>query len=122
MQLAIRLERGKYIVCDVDTHMDKSPKYDREEQALRYIKYLTDFRKDFRLLEVERLYGETAMPEAPVLEFEPEIIAQDVFTEEVVPEPRPVKDGVYLCSKCNKLHRETSKLGGRHKKYKGGDK
>ena len=36
---------------------------------------------------------------------------------DVTEKPREPKLGEYLCSKCNGIHRETSKLGKRHLKY-----
>ena len=38
--------------------------------------------------------------------------------EEDEDEDRELLDGEYRCSKCGKIHRETSKLGKRHLKYK----
>ena len=46
----------------------------------------------------------------------PEPVTEPVVTvaTEKSREPKP---GEYLCSKCNGIHRETSKLGKRHLKY-----
>lgn len=53
--------------------------------------------------------------EQPV-EVEPEQVIQPV--SDTPEKPREPKSGEYLCSKCHSIHRESSKLGQKHLKYK----
>ncbi len=45
---------------------------------------------------------------------------EEVKTSDISKKPRELKSNEYLCTKCNKPHRETSKLGARHLKHKEG--
>jgi len=48
---------------------------------------------------------------------EPVIEEQGPITD-TPDQPRELKPDEYSCSKCNSIHRETSKLGQKHLKYK----
>lgn len=56
----------------------------------------------------------------PVAEDEPKPIpdAPQSATEPSKEEAKAIPQGFYSCSKCQAVHRETSKLGKRHLKYK----
>ncbi len=102
MNLSIRRMNDKYIVFDKSTNQDKSIKYDDEVHALRFIKTFTKFPGDYRLLQVEKTYEQSAVA---VAEPEPEVAT--------VPwEP------YYQCSECGKTHLKTSNIGRDHLKYR----
>ena len=58
--MAINKVMGKFVVVNAEDNTIKSPKYDDEAHALRYIKFLTNFKKDWRELKVKRLYQDEA--------------------------------------------------------------
>jgi hypothetical protein len=66
MNLGIRIVEKKFVVYDIDTNRNQSPKYQDEVHALRYIKLITRFKQDWRLLKVHRDYkAGDVIPESP---------------------------------------------------------
>ena len=62
----------------------------------------------------EKNFKPVELPEPELaLESEPLLVVANAPEK-----PRELKPSEYLCSKCKTLHRESSKLGRRHLKYK----
>jgi len=112
--LAIAKQGKHFIVKNVHTGKDLSIKYNDEAHALRFAKHITKFKRDWRVLEVKKLYNDSPVPDVK-MEATVEPPQEPVEPEEKIP-----WIATYYCTKCNANHMKTSEVGRRHLKHRKG--
>jgi hypothetical protein len=78
MSIDRRMEDGKYFyfVVEKATRRTFGVKYADEEHAMRYVKYLCNFKKDWRFMNVERTWKIKEPEIAPVKEPVPVVVME----------------------------------------------
>ena len=132
MKYAIDIRKDQYVVIDKEANRIVTPPYNKELNALKWIKTATKFPRDMYQMDVERLYEKHLKEKIeeeltpPVVNTTETVIFADIddpipavpVIEETKEEELIPWEPMYYCEECKRNHEKTSKIGRNHLKYR----